>query len=80
MAGAYRGKVVSIGSLFTTLETPQGVVKVPNSQLTDQAVQMDQEQYEWQVQKREEMKQRAANGVRQQRGGDGRPGSRRPVG
>jgi small-conductance mechanosensitive channel len=80
MAGAYRGKVVSIGSLFTTLETPQGVVKVPNSRLTDQAVQMDQGQYEWQVQKREEMKQRAANGVRQQRGGDGRPGSRRPVG
>jgi small-conductance mechanosensitive channel len=78
-AGAYRGKVVAIGSLFTTMETPQGIVKVPNSQLTGQAVQMDQGQYEWQVQKREEMKQRAADGVRQQGSGNGWPGSRRPV-
>jgi small-conductance mechanosensitive channel len=78
-AGAYRGKVVAIGSLFTTMETPQGIVKVPNSQLTGQAVQMDQGQYEWQVQKREEMKQWAADGVRQQGSGNGWPGSRRPV-
>jgi hypothetical protein len=74
-AGAYRGKVIAIGSLFTTLETPQGIVKVPKSQLTSQAVQMDQGQYQWQVQKREELKQQAMNGMRQH-GNQAQPGSR----
>jgi small-conductance mechanosensitive channel len=76
-AGAYRGKVIAIGSLFTTIETQEGIVKVPNSQLTGQAVQMDQGQYQWQVQKREELKQRATNGMRQQPGNQTQPGSRR---
>jgi small-conductance mechanosensitive channel len=76
-AGAYQGKLVSIGSLFTTLETPQGIVKVPNSQLTGQAVQMDQGQYQWQVQKREELKQRATDGMRQPPDNQAQPGSRR---
>jgi small-conductance mechanosensitive channel len=76
-AGAYQGKLISIGSLFTTLETPQGIVKVPNSQLTGQAVQMDQGQYQWQVQQREELKQQATNGMRQQQDNQAQPDSRR---
>ncbi len=77
-AGAYRGKLVTIGSLFTTIETQEGIVKVPNSQLTGQAVQMDQGQYQWQVQKREELKQQATNGMRQQQSSNrAQPGSRR---
>jgi small-conductance mechanosensitive channel len=76
-AGAYQGKLISIGSLFTTLETPQGVVKVPNSQLTGQAVQMEQGQYQWQVQKREELKQQATGAMRQQPDNQAQPGSRR---
>jgi hypothetical protein len=68
--------LVTIGSLFTTIETQEGIVKVPNSQLTGQALQMDQEQYQWQVQKREELKQQATDGMRQQ-GNQAQPGSRR---
>jgi small-conductance mechanosensitive channel len=76
MAGAYRGKVIAIGSLFTTLETQEGIVKVPNSQLTGQEVRMDQGQYQWQAQKREELKQRTTDGMRQQRY-ETQPGIRR---
>jgi small-conductance mechanosensitive channel len=76
-AGDYRGKLVTIGSLFTTIETQEGIVKVPNSQLTGQAVQMDQGQYQWQVQKREELKQQATDGMRQQHSNQAQPGSRR---
>ncbi len=58
-AGEYKGKVRAIGSLFTTLETAGGIVKVPNTQLTSQPVQMSPEQYQKQVQKRDEMKEKA---------------------
>ena len=76
-AGAYRGRVRTIGSLFTTLETPEGVVKVPNTELTGQAVRMTPEAFQQQVQKREEMKERArqtAQAAQQSRqGGGGQP-------
>ena len=62
-SGAYTGRVRAIGSLFTTLETDQGVVKVPNSQLTGQPVRMSPEQYEQQVQRREQMKEQARQAV-----------------
>ena len=64
-AGAYRGTVRAIGSLFTTLETPQGVVKVPNTELTSQAVQMSPEAFQQQVQKREQMKERGRQAMEQ---------------
>lgn len=72
-AGAYRGRVRTIGSLFTTLETDQGVVKVPNTQLTGQPVQMSQQAFEQQVQKREEMKEMARQAAQPQRDGGGQP-------
>jgi hypothetical protein len=70
--------LVTIGSLFTTIETQEGIAKVPNSQLTGQAIQMEQGQYQWQVQKREELKQQVTDGMRQQQqGNQAQPGSRR---
>jgi hypothetical protein len=66
LAGSNHGKVITIGTLFTTLETSDGIIKVPNSQLTGSEVRMDQGQYQWQVQKREELKQRTRNGAQQQ--------------
>jgi small-conductance mechanosensitive channel len=57
--GGQTGTVRTIGSLFTTLETEQGVVKVPNTELTGQPVQMSQEAFQQQVQKRQEMKDKA---------------------
>jgi hypothetical protein len=59
------------------MEIPQGIIKVPNSQLTSQAVQMEQGQYQWQVQKRKELKQRATDAASQQQGNQAQPGSRR---
>jgi small-conductance mechanosensitive channel len=76
-AGAYRGTVRAIGSLFTTLETAQGVVKVPNSELTAQRVELSREAYEQQVQKREQMMQRARQAVEQSSSG-GDQGRRQP--
>jgi hypothetical protein len=73
--GAYRGTVRTIGSLFTTLETSEGVVKIPNTELTGQAVRMTPEQYQQQVQKREQLKaqarQAAQQGRREAQGMDG---------
>jgi hypothetical protein len=57
--GAYAGRVRTIGTLFTTLETNQGVVKVPNSELTAQHLRMTPEAFQQQVQKREELKAKA---------------------
>ena len=72
-AGGVQGRVRTIGSLFTTLETAQGILKVPNTELTGQHLQMSTEQYQQQVQKREEMKQQAkqavAEGKREASGG-----------
>ena len=82
-AGAYHGRVRTIGSLFTTLETTDGVVKVPNAQLTAQPVQMSHQAYQQQVQKREEMKERARQAVQQAqqqpRSGGGGGGQPRPA-
>ena len=66
-AGAYSGTVRAVGSLFTTLETPQGVVKVPNAELAGQHVLMTPEAYQQQVQKREELKQRAQQAAQEAR-------------
>lgn len=65
VAGDHRGKVITIGTLFTTMETPEGIVKVPNSQLTGREMRMEHGQYQWQMQKRQELKQRAGNGTQQ---------------
>jgi hypothetical protein len=66
-SGAYTGTVRTVGSLFTTLETAQGVVKVPNSQLTGQGVQLSQQAYEQQVSKREDLKRQARVALQQQK-------------
>ena len=66
-AGGYSGRVWASGSLFTTLETADGVVKVPNTELTGQPVRMSAEQFEQQVQKREQMKEQARRAVEQGR-------------
>ena len=58
-AGAHEGTVRSIGSVFTTLETDQGVVKIPNTELTGQPVQMSQQAFQQQVQKRDQAKEKA---------------------
>ena len=47
------------------LETEQGVVKVPNTQLTDQPVQMTPEAFHEQVAKREQAKEQARQLVEQ---------------
>jgi hypothetical protein len=72
-AGEHRGTVRTIGSLFTTLETEQGVVKVPNTQLTSQPVQMSQQAFQQQVQKREELKEKAKQAAAQGSPGRGQP-------
>lgn len=72
-AGEHRGTVRSIGSLFTTLETEQGVIKVPNTELTTQPVRMSQQAFQRQVQKRQEMKEKAKQAVQSQQDGGGRP-------
>ena len=64
---AYRGTVRAVGSLFTTVETDQGVVKVPNAELGNQRVQMTSEAYAQQVQKREEMKERGRQAAEEAR-------------
>lgn len=72
--GTLQGTVRSIGSIFTTLETANGIVKVPNTELTGRQVQMSTDAFEQQVQKREQMKQRAkqaADAGRQEAGGNG---------
>ena len=72
--GTLSGRVRAIGSLFTTLETATGVVKVPNSALTAQNVQMTQEQYQQQVDKRNHLREQAKQAVQQatSQRGDGR--------
>jgi mechanosensitive ion channel-like protein len=70
-AGEHRGTVRTIGSLFTTLETDQGVVKVPNTQLTSQSVQMSQQAFQQQVQKRQALKEQAKQAAQSQQGGGG---------
>lgn len=74
-AGAYSGRVRSIGSLFTTLETQSGVVKVPNVMLTGQNVQMSQEAFQQQVQKREEMKERGKQAAQEMKSSQAKPDS-----
>ena len=64
-AGEHRGTVRTIGTLFTTLETAQGVVKVPNTQLTGQPVQMSQQAFQQQVQQREQAKEKAKQAMEQ---------------
>ena len=59
-ANGTTGKVLIIGSIFTTVQTADGVVKIPNSELTSGQVRMAATQYQWQVQRRDEMRQRAA--------------------
>jgi len=79
-ASDYRGKVRAIGSLFTTLETEQGVVKIPNTELTGRPLQMSGEAYEQQVQKREQMKEKARQAMQSQQGqGGGQPSPPRPM-
>ena len=80
-AGAHQGTVRTVGSLFTTLETAQGVVKIPNMELTSQTMQMTPEAFQQQVQKRQQMKDQAqqaaqqakANGAPSQQGQGTRP-------
>jgi len=75
-AGAYQGRVRTVGSLFTTLETDRGVVKIPNVDLTGQTVQMTPEAFQQQVQKREQMKEKAkqaAQEAQKQSGGGQSP-------
>ncbi len=55
--GAYTGTVRTIGPLFTTLETAQGVIKVPNTELTSRQLMMTPEAYQQQVSTRDRMKQ-----------------------
>ncbi|MFN8557922.1 MAG: hypothetical protein U0531_11475 [Dehalococcoidia bacterium] len=75
-AGPHRGRVRAIGSLFTTLETEQGIVKAPNSEIAGQTVAMSHEQYQQQVEKREQMKERAKQAVQSRLDADdGRPGA-----
>src|SRR3712207_1104616 len=65
-AGAYEGRGQTIGSLFTTLETAQGIVKVPNMELTGQHLQMSAQQDQQQVQKREQLKEQAKQAHKQE--------------
>ncbi len=64
-AGPFRGRVRTIGSLFTTLETDQGFLKVPNIELTGQRIMMSQQEYQQQVQTRDQMKRRARQALQQ---------------
>lgn len=72
-AGAHRGTVRTIGSLFTTLETEQGVVKVPNTELTSQAVTLSRQAFQQQVRQREEIKEKAKQALDRQANGSNRP-------
>jgi hypothetical protein len=82
-AGQHQGTIRMVGTLFTTLETPQGVIKVPNTELTSQPVQMSQQAFQQQVQKRQEMKEKAKQAMESQQNGgpqnDGRPRSTPPT-
>jgi hypothetical protein len=78
-AGEHRGTVRTIGSLFTTLETDQGVVKVPNTQLTSQPVQMSQQAFQQQVQKRQALKEQAKQAAQGQQNGGGQRQSAQQV-
>jgi hypothetical protein len=72
-AGAYRGTVRTIGSLFTTLETDEGVIKVPNTEMTSQPVQLSQQAFQQQVQQREAMKAQAKQALQSQANGSNQP-------
>jgi hypothetical protein len=72
-AGAHRGTVRTIGSLFTTLETEQGVVKVPNTELTSQPVMLSRQAFQQQVEQREAMKAQAKQALQSQANGSNRP-------
>lgn len=50
---SYRGKVLTVGSLYTTIETPEGIVKLPNHEITGHRLQMQQQQYQQQQEKKE---------------------------
>jgi hypothetical protein len=81
-AGSYTGRVRTIGSLFTTLETAQGVVKVPNAMLTGQHVQLSQHAFDQQVQKRQQLKEQARQALERSQKQNGQQqgnGQRRPV-
>lgn len=78
-AGEHQGKVRAIGSLFTTLETAQGVIKVPNTALTSQPLKMSNEQYQQQVQKREQMKEKVRQAVQSAGAGTNGSQSRQPA-
>lgn len=75
-AGTTSGTVRAIGSIFTTLETAQGVVKVPNTELVNQRISMSPEQYQQQVQKREQVKQQAKQAMAQAKQHGATPPSR----
>jgi hypothetical protein len=62
-AGTSSGTVRAIGSLFTTLETEQGIIKMPNSELTSRHIVMTPRAYQQQVDKRARMKQQAREAV-----------------
>ena len=78
-AGAHQGRVRTIGSLFTTLEMQDGIVKVPNAQLTGQPLRMSPQQYQQQIDKREQMKQQAREALQPARGGS-QPAPAAPAG
>lgn len=71
--GEYQGTVRTIGSLFTTLETDQGVVKVSNTALTSQPVELSRQAFQQQVEQREEMKAKAKQALQSQQNGSSRP-------
>lgn len=77
-AGQHQGTIRTIGTLFTTLETQQGVIKVPNTELTSQPVQMSQQAFQQQVQKRQEMKEKAKQAAQSQQNGSQQNGGRQP--
>lgn len=62
-ASDVKGTVRTIGSLFTTLETPDGIIKAPNSELTGQQLKMSQRAFQQQTQKHEQLKQKAREAV-----------------
>lgn len=66
-AGTTSGTVRTIGSIFTTIETAQGVIKVPNTELVNQRISMSPEQYQQQVQKREQLKEQGKQALAQQK-------------